>query len=191
MLVTGNDTNWQRDRIWQFQMLQAFNNNPKCPFLVLTKLWEDPRKLLNLLTLLRVMTIVVSETNWFVRPHWVWHNFWYLFWYLFWRYFLKLPDIESDVTSDIWSDMPSSILSGIYSDIAPDCKLTSDILSHKSDNAYWHDIWLGSGIALCNLNVQLCQRQGGEGERRSGNNTHKNKLKHHTKFWLDKWGNLP
>ena len=107
MLVTGNDTNWQCDRIWQFQMLQAFNNDQKCPFPVLNKLQEDPRK--NKIAHTNDFTssddIVLSETNWFVRPHWVWQNFWHLFWYLFWRYFLKLPDIESDVTSDIWSDI--------------------------------------------------------------------------------------
>ena len=74
---------------------------------VLNKLQEDPRK--NKIAHTNDFTssddIVLSETNWFVRPHWVWQNFWHLFWYLFWRYFLKLPDIESDVTSDIWSDI--------------------------------------------------------------------------------------
>lgn len=80
MLVTGNDTNWQCDRIWQFQMLQAFNNDQNCPFLVLTKLWEDPRKLLNLLTLLRVMTLFyLKQTG-------------------------LCDHIESDRTSDIFSD---------------------------------------------------------------------------------------
>ena len=108
MLVTGNDTNWQRDRIWQFQMLLAFNNDQKCPFLVLTKLWEDPRKLLNLLTLLRVMTLfylkqtglcdhiesdrtsdifsdtysystLLLKTTW----HRIWCNFWHMIWHAF------------------------------------------------------------------------------------------------------------